>query len=62
MIDRLANLKYRERFADADDLVFTREGEHMNHCDLRRDDAAKLAEAFEIEDNDPVDLPEKEEA
>ena len=100
-------------------LVFTREGEHMNHFDLRkryyealeraglrrlrfhdlrhafgsaaimrldpdavqsymghqhhsttqrhlhrprRDDAAKLAEAFEVEDNDPVDLPEKEEA
>lgn len=41
---------------------FTREGEHMNHFDLRRDDAANLAEAFEVEDNDPVDLPEKEEA
>lgn len=41
---------------------FTREGEHMNHFDLRRDDAAKVAEAVEVEDNDPVDLPEKEEA
>lgn len=32
------------------------------HHRPRRDDAAKLAEAFEVEDNYPVDLPEKEEA
>lgn len=36
VIDALANLKDRERFINADDLVFTREGEHLNHFDLRK--------------------------
>jgi len=34
VIDALANLKDRQSFTKADDLVFTREGEHLNHFDL----------------------------
>jgi integrase len=35
VIDALAQLKERDRFIADDDLVFTREGEHLNHFDLR---------------------------
>jgi integrase len=34
--DTLARLKERERFTEDDDLVFTREGEHLNSYALRR--------------------------
>ena len=36
VIDALAELKERERFTDDDDLVFTREGEHLDHYGLRK--------------------------
>ena len=36
VIDALGSLKDRERFTAADDLVFTREGEHLNHFALRK--------------------------
>ena len=36
VVDALGSLKDRERFTAADDLVFTREGEHLNHFDLRK--------------------------
>ena len=35
-IDTLAQLKERERFTDDGDLVFTCEGEHLDHNRLRR--------------------------
>jgi integrase len=45
VVDALAALKERERFTDDDDLVFTREGEHLNHFDLRKRYYAALARA-----------------
>ena len=36
VIDELAMLKAREGFTDDDDLVFHREGEHLDHYGLRR--------------------------
>jgi integrase len=45
VVDALAALKERERFTDEDDLVFTREGEHLNHFDLRRRYYAALERA-----------------
>ncbi len=36
VIDTLAALKERDRFTGDDDLVFTREGEHLNHYELRK--------------------------
>jgi integrase len=36
VVDVLASLKERERFTADDDLVFSREGEHLNHYDLRK--------------------------
>ena len=45
VIDALAELKERERFTADDDLVFTREGEHLSHYDLRRRYYAALERA-----------------
>ena len=36
VIDALAGLKERKEFTGDTDLVFTREGEHLNHFDLRK--------------------------
>jgi integrase len=36
VIDVLGGLKEREEFTAADDLVFTRQGEHLNHFELRK--------------------------
>jgi integrase len=45
VIDALAELKEREEFTGDDDLVFTREGEHQNHYDLRKRYYAALERA-----------------
>jgi len=45
VIDTLAALKEREDFIADDDLVFTREGEHLDHFDLRRRYYAALKRA-----------------
>jgi hypothetical protein len=45
VIDALAELKEREEFTGEDDLVFTREGEHLNHFDLRKRYYAALERA-----------------
>ena len=45
VIDALAELKERERFTADDDLVFTREAEHLSHYDLRRRYYAALERA-----------------
>lgn len=45
VVDALANLKDRESFTDPDDLVFTREGEHLNHYELRKRYYTALEEA-----------------
>jgi integrase len=45
VLDTLAKLKEREEFIDDGDLVFTREGEHLNHFDLRKRYYAALERA-----------------
>lgn len=45
VIDTLAALKERDRFTADDDLVFTREGEHLNHYELRKRYYAALERA-----------------
>jgi integrase len=45
VIDALGNLKDRERFTDPDDLVFTREGENLDHYELRKRYYAALERA-----------------
>jgi integrase len=45
VLDTLAKLKEREEFRDDGDLVFTREGEHLNHFDLRKRYYAALERA-----------------
>ena len=45
VVDALAQLKERDRFTGDDDLVFTREGEHLNHFDLRKRYYAALEKA-----------------
>jgi integrase len=45
VIDALAALKEREEFIADDDLVFTREGEHLSHFDLRKRYYAALERA-----------------
>jgi integrase len=45
VIDTLAKLKEREQFTADGDLVFSREGEHLNHYDLRKRYYATLKRA-----------------